>query len=71
MQDGGAVGNRRGGFISVQFGFIPIGNTRRGEEQLVLVFSHRLISVIGVFCVFVELACCVDCISWRGKVTRG
>ncbi|MEQ2160934.1 hypothetical protein GOODEAATRI_004564 [Goodea atripinnis] len=30
MQDGGAVGSRRGDFNSVQFGFFPLGNTRRG-----------------------------------------
>lgn len=49
MQDGGAVGSRRGYFTSLPYGFIPARNTRRGEEQLVRVLSHRLISAIGVF----------------------
>lgn len=72
LQDGGAVGSRRGDFNCVQYRFLPNGHTRPGKGRLPHFISRHVRSFVSVACVRVlgeEAA--HELQTAHGEVTRG
>lgn len=71
MQDGGAVGSRRGDFNCVQYGVFPCSYTRRGKESVFYSPPSGCALTVTSF-VTAEAVQSVLCVpTAHGKVTRG